>query len=350
MSRNIMTKEKSYLQWLEEETKTAWWHDSADPAELEFALNHNPTGSTTNPVLVAASLANNLDFWKNKIGDIPEDLSDGEKTEVRLKTVVQYVASKFIDQYNSSNGERGYVCAQVNPSLAFDRDAMIATARRFNKWAPNIAVKFPATAAGLDALEDCIAEGITITSTVNFTVPQVVATAERHRKGQKRAKKAGKQPGECFAVIMIGRLDDYLRDVALDNKADVSESDIKQAGLAVTKRAYGIFKEKDYDATLLVAALRGTHHMEELAGAEIIMSIHPKYQDLLLAPGIPRELRIDKQIPKDAIQRLQVIPEFIKAYEPDSMKPEDFITYGVTQRTLTQFLVAGWQKIEFFRL
>ena len=118
-------------------------------------------------------------------------------------------------------------------------------------------MKLPATAAGLDVLEDCAAEGITTTATVSFTVPQVLAIAERHRAGSARARANGVEPGKCFAVIMIGRLDDYLREVAHDNQAAVSESDIRQAGLAVTKRAYSIYKERGYDAVLLVAALRG---------------------------------------------------------------------------------------------
>src|SRR5204863_4624059 len=107
----------------------------------------------------------------------------------------------------------GVVCAQVNPLRAGDRDCMYAMAKRFHAWAPNIAVKLPATAAGLDVLEDCVAEGITVTATVSFTVPQVVAIAERHRAGIDRAKANNIQPGKCFAVIMIGRLDDYLREI-----------------------------------------------------------------------------------------------------------------------------------------
>jgi transaldolase len=41
--------------------------------------------------------------------------------------------------------------------------------------------------------------------------------------------------------------------------------------------------------------------------------------------------------------------EFIKAYEPDGMAPEDFISYGVTQRTLCQFADAGWKLLESLR-
>ena len=103
-------------------------------------------------------------------------------------------------------------------------------------------------------LKICVAEGITITATVSFTVPQVIAIAEAYRKGLSAAKKTKTKPGKCFAVIMIGRIDDYLRDVAHDLQVDVSESDIRQAGIAISKRAYSIFKDRRYEATLIIAA------------------------------------------------------------------------------------------------
>jgi transaldolase len=226
---------------------------------------------------------------------------------------------------------------------------MLAMARRFSRWAPNIAVKLPVTAAALDVLEDCVAEGITVTGTVSFTVPQVIAVAERHRRGIERACAAGLVPGHCFAVIMIGRLDDYLREVAADNRAPLSESDIRQAGLAVTKRAYRIYQERAYEAVLLVAALRGEHHLTELAGAGLVMSIFPSWQDAFVAHDLPREERIHCPVPDDVIERLSGIPEFVRAYEPDGMRPEEFISYGVTQRTLCQFAEAGWKLMENFQ-
>jgi transaldolase len=225
---------------------------------------------------------------------------------------------------------------------------MLAMARRYHRWAPNIAVKLPVTAAGLDVLEECVAQGITITATVSFTVPQVVAVAERHRRGAARARQAGIVPGHCFAVIMIGRLDDYLRDVARDSKAGVTEADIRQAGLAVSKRAYRILKAEGYEAVVLVAALRGTYHMTELSGAELIMSIHPRYQALLLEPGVPREERIDLPIEAEVTDRLCVMPEFVRAYEPDGMRPGEFIAFGATQRTLSQFNEVGWAMLKSF--
>jgi transaldolase len=78
------------------------------------------------------------------------------------------------------------------------------------------------------------------------------------------------------------------------------------------------------------------------------MSIHPRNQAQLLGPGVPREERIDVPIAPDVIARLQRLPEFVRSYEPDGMSPEDFIQYGATQRTLTQFNEVGWAMLESF--
>jgi len=344
-------RQTGYLQWAIENTNTVWWHDSAEPGELERGIRRGAIGATTNPFLSHLALSLNRDAWAKEVNRVLSGKAEPErKAEQLMSIAITHAAKQLESQHEKSKGRMGYVCAQVNPARAADRDIMLSMARRFHAWAPNIAVKLPATAAGLDVLEDCTAEGITATLTISYTVPQVIAIAERHRKGIQRAKQKGVEPGKCFSVIMIGRLDDYLRDVAHDAGADVSESDIRQAGLAVSKRAYSIYKQKNYEAILIVAALRGTYHMTELAGAEIIMSIAPPYQEMLLSEELPFEKRIDHPVPKDVINKLSALPEFIKAYEPDGMKPEDFITYGVTQKTLAQFYEGGWKLLENFNM
>jgi transaldolase len=340
-----------YLSWVTRNTNTTWWHDSADPEELAFALNHGATGVTSNPVLSYRSLLANKEQWSAEIKRIDTKQGDGERrAESLMGMVLSHICETLKPKFEESKGEWGYVCAQVNPARAGDRGAMLDMARRFQAWAPNIAVKLPVTAAGLDVLEECAAEGITVTATVSFTVPQAVAIAERYRKGLHRAKRNGVRSGKCFAVIMIGRLDDYIRDAALDYKADLTEAEITQAGLAVTKRSYDIYRRSGYEATLLVAALRGTYHMSELAGANLVMSIAPKYQKLLLSTDVPREERLENEIPKKVIDRLSKLPEFVKSYEPSGMKPEDFITFGATQRTLSQFYEIGWSQLEGFSI
>lgn len=340
----------SYLQWVLDHTKTRWWHDSADGAELDLALQRGAVGVTTNPVLVAAAIKANRETWRTEIDRVlARGLPPEQQAEALAELTVTKAAARLRplnDAGDRGKGRAGYVCAQVNPGRAGDRECMLAMARRFHTWGPNIAVKLPATAAGLDVLEECIADGITATATVSFTVPQVVAVAERHRTGARRARDRGIEPGRCFAVIMIGRLDDYLREVAHDAGADVSEADIRQAGLAVAKRAYDIYRGCGYEAVLLIAALRGAYHLTELAGADLLMSIHPTYQATLVTDDFAREPRIDAPVAPDAIRRLQRIPDFVRAYEPDGMAPSDFLTFGLTQRTLSQFTEIGWKPLE----
>ena len=337
----------TYLNWVAANTRTAWWHDSADPAELQLGLERGAVGVTTNPFLASVALAKNRAAWAAEVDAVLAGKLDAEqKAEALMRNIVTRAAAMYLPQYAASGGNAGFVCAQVNPSRAGDRDAMLAMARRFHAWAPNITVKLPAVAAGLDVLEDCIAEGIAATATVSFTVPQVIAIAERCRAGRLRAERVGIKPGACFSVIMIGRLDDYLREVARDNKIEIGESDIRQAGLAVTKRAYKIYRERRYESVLLIAALRGSYHLTELAGAELAMSIAPAPQEWFVNQDYPREERIDREISPDVVRRLSRMGEFAKSYEPDGMAPEDFISYGATQRTLSQFVEAGWKLLE----
>jgi transaldolase len=307
-------------------TPTVWWHDSADPVELERALANGASGVTTNPPLIADALRSSGKLWRDQ-------LEAGNALQV-TGTVVRSLAAKL----------PGTVCAQVSPVAVGDRAAMRAMADYLHAVAPNIAVKLPATQAGLAVGEDCIADGITVTMTVSFSVAQVVAIAEMHRRGAARAK--GKA-GQCFAVIMIGRIDDYLRDLAGDAAAPIAESDIRQAGLAVVKRAYGIYRERGYQTKLCIAALRGTYHLTELAGAEVIMSVHPKVQALIRE--LPEERGIERAVPAEVIGRLMMLEDFRRAYEPDGLAVGEFLSYGATQRTLSQFVETGWRQIEAYR-
>ena len=338
----------SLLQWMAASTPTSWWHDSGDADELTQALSDGATGVTTNPILTAQALRSCGHLWADELRQAAAGRSALQRAEAFTNVVVRRTAERLMPAYEHTEGREGYACAQVDPGAAGDRAGMKAMALRFHALAPNVAVKLPATAAGLDVLEECVAEGITVTATVSFTVPQVLAIAEAHRRGAERARKAGKRPGRCFSVIMIGRLDDYLRDVALDNRAPVSEEDIRQAGLAVVKRAYELYQGRGYEAVLLVAALRGTWHFTGLVGSRLILSIHPKIQEMLRAEGLAREEGIGRPIAEETLARLRSMPEFVRAYEPDGLSRDEFVSYALTQRTLSQFVETGWKPTGAF--
>ena len=344
-----MSGKQGYLNWLVGNTPTTWWHDSGDPEELRRALSCGASGVTTNPVLTHQALRANPEGWAGALSALPASQATDEQAEALMRCVAVKAADMLSPVYHQTRGAQGYVCAQVNPLKAGDRGYMLAMARRFSTWAPNITVKLPSTAAGLDVLEECIADGISCTVTVSFTVPQTIATAERYRLGARRAEEAGRTPPACFSVVMIGRLDDYLREVALDCESAASEADIRQAGLAVTKRACRIYQEQGYEPRLLVAALRGPYHVTGLAGGGLTLSVHPKIQEMLAHADLPRESGIEADVAPDVVERLLTIPDFARAFEPDGMRPQEFISYGLTQRTLSQFAESGWAMLGSMR-
>ena len=339
-----------YLQWLSGSTDTAWWHDSGDPEELKQGLANGAVGVTTNPVLCAQALKNNKERWREHIQRVVDtEKSSSAKAESLMRIVVVEAAKQLEPIYRTTQGKQGYVCAQVDPSLAGDREAMYAMAKRFNAWAPNIAVKLPATMGGLDVMEKCCAEGITVTVTVSFCVPQVYAAGKRYQEVI-RKRKAGSKVGKCFAVIMIGRLDDYLREVFSDNQEVITEQEVQMAGLSVVKNAYRLYQENGYEAVLLIAALRGNYHMIGLAGGNLIMSIHPTYQKSLQLGPVVFEKQIAEPVPQAILEKLNRVPEFMRAYSPQGLSEKEMITFGPTQRTLSQFIDSGWKSLQEFQL
>ncbi len=336
----------SYLQWLAADTPTAWWHDSCNHAELEHALSHGASGITTNPMLAYKESALLAEREPALFRRILKSAPEGRQVEALMTRLVETLAPVLAPVYRQSGGRDGFVCAQVNPRRATDSVDMIAMAKRYRAVGENILVKIPVTKAGVKAIEVCVAAGVPINATVCFSVPQALAVAEACRRGADTARRQGVMPPRSYATIMIGRLDDYLREVAQDTDADLSEADIRWAGLAVTKQAYRLYREAGYDTTLVVAALRGNYHMTELAGAEVVMSIHPTYQALLSAPDVLREVRIAEPIPADVLQRLSAMPEFIRSFAPNGLAADEFCSYGATQRTLAQFIEGGWALME----
>ena len=60
----------SYLNWVINYTRTKWWHDSAEEAELDLGLERGAVGVTTNPFLSAAALKTDRALWAVEIDDV----------------------------------------------------------------------------------------------------------------------------------------------------------------------------------------------------------------------------------------------------------------------------------------
>lgn len=337
----------NYLKWLSG-TDGFWWTDTANYTTMDKAIEDGATGVTTNPILVKKSLYASPDFWRPYL-DSAAGLEGDAKVEEILRCITVEISKKFLPIYEKTNGAQGYVCAQVNPKMQGDSIAMTEMGKRLASWAPNIAVKIPATAAGIRTIEELAAEGITTVGTVSFTTPQAVAIAAAQQRGIDRCRAAGKKPGAAFSVIMVGRLDDYLRDLIPDMQAEIANEDIIQAGVAAIKKAHAICKERGYESKLMPAALRGGYHALALAGSDMSFSIAENIVEILLtetdfAP------HFDEQVSEKTIKALSEVPDFVRAYNVEKLPESEFICYGATQRTLSQFIETGWNMIASFPL
>lgn len=343
-----MDKNNDFLKWMTTNTQTKYWHDSANLSELAIGVSNGATGTTTNPFLIGQTIENR-DVWAERLSKLDKNLSGDAKVEAIMKEVLLEIASR-LPEPGDDKIVRG-VCAQTNPSHPGEAGFMLEQAERYVKWSPQVTIKLPATKAGIEIAEVCVSKGYNVAVTVSFTVPQVLAIGKALQNGFEKAKQNGIEPGLGIAVLMVGRLDDYLRDVMYDTTNDATEEDIIWAGTACIKRAYEVFMENGYDAYIMPAGNRGAYHITEIAGARMICSISPStYKDLGAIDKSEFIEKINNPVDKSIIKRLETMPEFVKAYEPDGLDIEEFMGYGATNRTLTQFVEVGWKKIQNYQL
>jgi transaldolase len=109
-----------------------------------------------------------------------------------------------------------------------------------------------------------------------------------------------------------------------------------------------MLRERGSAAVIMPAGLRGVHHLSSMAGARMVFSLQARVQHLVSSEDPPKEEHINDPIDEGVIRELMRLDEFARAYEPNGLAPGDFIKFGVTQRTLSQFLWTGWAPLETY--
>ena len=258
-----------------------------------------------------------------------------------IHTLALDAASKLRPVYDATHGAKGFLSVQVNPKYYPDKDKMVTQAVQLASLAPNIAIKAPATAAGLAAMEEMTARGIRVNSTVSFTVPQALAAARAFERGLKRARAAGLDADAIrpYITLMIGRVDDHLKRVADAKKIATSPGLLDWAGIAVFKQAHNLFRERSLPGTLLAAAYRHEGHWSQIVGREVLQTVPyawwTKFNGSATVPALTLEQPVDGAILGELRAKF---PDFVRAHDENGMPPAEFISYGATVHTLNQFL------------
>jgi transaldolase len=327
-------------------TPTQYWNDSCAVAELEYAVERGATGATSNPSIVLEVMKKERDHWEPRVRQLAAENPTWTEVELTWAIVEEMAvrgAAVLQPVFERMGGRAGRLSIQTNPANYRNPERMVDQSLRFHSLAPNIQVKFPATSAGLVAIEEATARGVNINATVSFTLPQAIAAAEAVERGLRRREAAGQDVATMAPIvtIMIGRLDDWMKVLVERDDLAVHPDAPNWAGIAVFKRAYAIFRERGYRSRLLAAAYRHRLHWTELVGGDVSMTMPYAWQVRFNRSGIeplPRmEEPVDPALVDDLLRR---IPDFRRAYEPDGMTPPEFDTFGATVRTLRTFIAS----------
>jgi transaldolase len=150
--------------------------------------------------------------------------------------------------------------------------AMIKQARVIASWAPNVVVKIPATAEGLEVTSALAKEKIRVNFTLCFSLNQALL---------------GAMAGAAYVSPFVGRLDDAGHD-----------------GMEVVRDIVDVFNYYDFDTEVIAASLRHPQHCVAAAkaGADIATVPYKVLMQMIQHPltdvGVARFLGDGKRISK----------------------------------------------------
>ena len=180
------------------ETGTKLYLDSVDPAEVDKNLAWGAVGATSNPAIISAIVkAGGLD------GQIESLLTAGHDDEAVAWSLTDQLVSdaeeKFRSIHQQSGGNAGWVSFELDPLLEDPEEGLSDSSRidryvelgkRWSSGHTNRLIKVPATEAGLGAVEELAAAGVTLNVTLIFTDDQYTRARDAVWRGAQRCSES----------------------------------------------------------------------------------------------------------------------------------------------------------------
>jgi transaldolase len=194
---------------------TKLWLDSVDPDEVARNRAWGATGATSNPIIVA-DLIKTGHFDSDMRRLLERGVSDIDLAWQMTDSLVRRAQEVFLPAWEQTRGDDGYVSFELDPLLE-DPAARIATEERTRRyielgkhWAlnhRNRMIKIPNTDAGVAALEELAAAGVTLNVTLTFSERQYVRARDAVWRGARRRKSL--DGFKSVYSIFVSRLDVY---------------------------------------------------------------------------------------------------------------------------------------------
>jgi transaldolase len=207
---------KSRLHELSEHGQSVWIDSVSrqmlETGELERLMREDAVvGVTSNPTIFQKAVAAG-DWYDEQFKQVLEEESDPKEIFLQLAVRdIQGACDLLRRVWDEGHGQDGYVSLEVDPALAYDREATYDEVMRLHEWVdrPNLFVKIPATEPGLAAIEDSIAAGKRINVTLIFALERYKQVVEAYIRGLERLVEAGGDPTLVASVasFFVSRVD-----------------------------------------------------------------------------------------------------------------------------------------------
>ena len=194
---------------------TRLWLDSIDPDEVERNRAAGATGATSNPIIVA-DLIKTGRFDDMILAGIESGMDDETLAWHLTDQLVRKAQAVFLPVWQKTKGDDGYVSFELDPLLedpACPLTVPQRTARYIElgkKWSAgqqNRMIKVPATPAGLGAVEELAAHGVSLNVTLIFSERQYQTARDNVWRGAQRRKSL--DLFKSVYSIFVSRLDVY---------------------------------------------------------------------------------------------------------------------------------------------
>lgn len=283
MNRLLQVRELGQQIWLDNLSRSL----IRDGHLNRFIHDDGVSGITTNPAIFHKAIADGRYYEEDLAALRAQPLSAEARYEALVIPDVQSACDLLRPTWEASGGDMGYVSLEVSPALAHDREGTVAAGLRLRQAVgrDNLLIKVPATRAGLGAIEDLIAAGVSVNVTLMFSLAHVDAVAEAYLRGLDRLRDAGGDLTRVMSVasLFLSRVD-TLVDKQLETLGGPARDWLGHSAVAMAKLAYERYRERFHGAgfeRLRAAGARPQYMLWASTGTK-----NPAYSDLLYVEAL----------------------------------------------------------------
>ena len=312
----------------------------------DIITNRSVSGVTTNPTIFAGAIGKGEGYGEQ----IAQLAAEGKSAaEAIFEITTQDVAEAcdiFAGVYASTNGFDGRVSIEVEPGLAHDSEGTVAQAKelfaKVNR--ENVMIKIPATKAGLSAITEVIAAGISVNVTLIFSLQRYREVIAAYKAGIEKAKANGHDLGKIHSVasFFVSRV-----DLEIDKRLTAIGSEEalalkSKAALANARLAYEVFEQEFAKADWAELAAAGANVQRPLMASTGVKD--PNLSDTLYVTELvaPQLVNTMPEKTMEAVYDHGIVPaNSITGHYDDAKQVLDAVAAaGVSYDDVTELLEA----------